>query len=194
MANVLVEEASLQNIANSIREKTGTTDTYKPSEMASAIAGIVAGGGGGSVQVEAQSYTPADYESAHTFNHSLGVVPDVVMIYAHRNTLAYKDPYSLYFLFALKNGTFSLGDDWQMVQSAFFKGSAITYEGVPIKDLCECIMSTTAKYDITSTSTNANICICNANENTFEFDGTTAGINLATGVQYTIVAISGVSE
>lgn len=37
MANVLVEETSLQNIANSIREKTGTEDTYKPSEMASAI-------------------------------------------------------------------------------------------------------------------------------------------------------------
>ena len=45
MANVLVEEASLQNIANSIREKTGTTDTYKPSEMASAISGIQSGGG-----------------------------------------------------------------------------------------------------------------------------------------------------
>jgi hypothetical protein len=45
MANVLVEETSLQNIANSIREKTGTTDTYKPSEMASAISSIEAGGG-----------------------------------------------------------------------------------------------------------------------------------------------------
>ena len=45
MANVLVEETSLQNIANSIREKTGTTDTYKPSEMASAISGIQSGGG-----------------------------------------------------------------------------------------------------------------------------------------------------
>jgi hypothetical protein len=44
MANVLVEETSLQNIANSIREKAGTTDTYKPSEMASAISGISTGG------------------------------------------------------------------------------------------------------------------------------------------------------
>lgn len=42
MANVLVEETSLQNIANSIREKTGTEDTYKPSEMATAISGIEA--------------------------------------------------------------------------------------------------------------------------------------------------------
>ena len=44
MANVLVEETSLQNIANSIREKTGTTDTYKPSEMATAIENIESGG------------------------------------------------------------------------------------------------------------------------------------------------------
>lgn len=45
MAKVLVEETSLQNIANSIREKTGTEDTYKPSEMASAISSIETGGG-----------------------------------------------------------------------------------------------------------------------------------------------------
>lgn len=45
MAKVLVEETNLTNIANSIREKTGTTDTYKPSEMASAISGIQSGGG-----------------------------------------------------------------------------------------------------------------------------------------------------
>ena len=48
MANVLVEETSLQNIANSIREKTGTEDTYKPSEMATAISNIESGGGSGS--------------------------------------------------------------------------------------------------------------------------------------------------
>ena len=50
MANVLVEETSLQNIANSIREKTGTTDTYKPSEMASAISSIETGGGDTSIE------------------------------------------------------------------------------------------------------------------------------------------------
>lgn len=40
MANVLVDESSLTNIANAIREKNGTTTTYKPSEMASAISSI----------------------------------------------------------------------------------------------------------------------------------------------------------
>lgn len=84
MANVLVEETSLQNIANSIREKTGTEDTYKPSEMANAISGIETGGG--SVQVEIQRYTPTDSESSHTFKHNLGVMPDFVFIYRNGNS------------------------------------------------------------------------------------------------------------
>lgn len=40
MANVLVEETSLTNIANAIRNKNGTAAKYKPSEMASAISQI----------------------------------------------------------------------------------------------------------------------------------------------------------
>ena len=45
MANVLVQDTSLTAIANAIREKNGSTDTYKPAEMATAIQGIQAGGG-----------------------------------------------------------------------------------------------------------------------------------------------------
>lgn len=44
MSNVLVKEASLQAIANSIRAKNGSTDTYKPGDMAAAIDGIEGGG------------------------------------------------------------------------------------------------------------------------------------------------------
>lgn len=43
----LVKEEHLQDIANAIREKNGSTDTYKPSEMASAIREIETGGGSG---------------------------------------------------------------------------------------------------------------------------------------------------
>lgn len=42
--NVLVEETSLQDIANAIREKNGSADTYKPSQMADAVRGIENGG------------------------------------------------------------------------------------------------------------------------------------------------------
>ena len=40
MANKLYEETDIQNIANAIREKAGTADTFKVSEMANAISEI----------------------------------------------------------------------------------------------------------------------------------------------------------
>lgn len=44
MTRVLVEEQTIKDIANAIRTKNGLTDTYKPSEMATAIEGIESGG------------------------------------------------------------------------------------------------------------------------------------------------------
>ena len=49
MANVIINDTNLTNIANAIREKNGLTDTYKPSEMAAAILAIQ---GGGTTEVE----------------------------------------------------------------------------------------------------------------------------------------------
>lgn len=40
MAQVIVTESSLENIGDAIRAKLGTSDTYKPAEMAGAIAQI----------------------------------------------------------------------------------------------------------------------------------------------------------
>lgn len=45
MANVLVEETSLSNIASAIRVKNGSTALYKPGEMAAAITNLPTGGG-----------------------------------------------------------------------------------------------------------------------------------------------------
>lgn len=45
MANKLYEETDIQNIANAIREKTKSTDTFKVSEMANAISEIKSGSG-----------------------------------------------------------------------------------------------------------------------------------------------------
>ena len=47
MSNVLVEESSLQNIADAIRGKNKSIDKYKPSEMANAINNIQTLNGGG---------------------------------------------------------------------------------------------------------------------------------------------------
>lgn len=46
MSKVLVTESNLQNIATAIREKNGSSDTYTPSQMATAITNIPSGGGG----------------------------------------------------------------------------------------------------------------------------------------------------
>lgn len=40
--NKLYEETDIQNIANAIREKTKSTDTFKVSEMANAVSNIKA--------------------------------------------------------------------------------------------------------------------------------------------------------
>ena len=44
MANVLVSDSSLSSIADAIREKSGSSNTYKPGEMANAILAIPTGG------------------------------------------------------------------------------------------------------------------------------------------------------
>lgn len=46
MAQVLVNESSIEDIADAIRAKNGSSDTYLPSEMGDAIRNIPAGGGG----------------------------------------------------------------------------------------------------------------------------------------------------
>lgn len=45
MAKVLVSDSNLQAIANAIRSKNGTQNTYTPSTMATAISNIPSGGG-----------------------------------------------------------------------------------------------------------------------------------------------------
>lgn len=47
MAKKLYEESSVQAIADAIRAKNGSTDTYKIAEMPTAISAIQTGGGGG---------------------------------------------------------------------------------------------------------------------------------------------------
>lgn len=54
MSIVTIDDTNLTNIADAIRSKNGSSDTYKPSEMASAISGIETGG-------ETSEYTRVDY-------------------------------------------------------------------------------------------------------------------------------------
>lgn len=47
MADYLIKDTTLTNIADAIRAKKSSTDTYTPAEMATAISSIQTGGGGG---------------------------------------------------------------------------------------------------------------------------------------------------
>ena len=57
MSKVLVDEQNLSDIADSIRAKNGTQDTYKPSEMSGAIDDIPSGGGSGDLDWTALGYS-----------------------------------------------------------------------------------------------------------------------------------------
>jgi hypothetical protein len=63
MANVLIEESSLTNIANAIRAKSGLSTTYRVTEMPAAISAISSGGGGGT---QREVFAPAISFSANT--------------------------------------------------------------------------------------------------------------------------------
>ena len=56
MANVVIDDTNLTNIAAAIREKNGSTDTYKPNEMAAAIRAISGGGDTPASSIDFEDY------------------------------------------------------------------------------------------------------------------------------------------
>ena len=65
MAEYLVQDTSLTAVADAIRAKTGSADLLAfPSGMVDAISGIASGGGG--VNVQSGSFTPAEALSSYT--------------------------------------------------------------------------------------------------------------------------------
>lgn len=70
MANVVISDTHLENIAQSIREKNGSTATYKPREMATAIAMLPVSNGDGEVSniFSNSAISQLEYKSA--------VIPD----------------------------------------------------------------------------------------------------------------------
>lgn len=62
MANKLYEENSIRDIANAIREKNGSSDTYTVAEMGDAVRSIESGGGVDYIEMK-QNKTPYTYEN-----------------------------------------------------------------------------------------------------------------------------------
>ena len=78
MAKGLITQATLTGIADAIRAKTGTSDAMRPDEMAALIQSISGGG-----KVAFGSVTPSgSYTSSVTITHNLGVVPNLIAIFA----------------------------------------------------------------------------------------------------------------
>lgn len=77
MANVLVDETALQDIADAIRAKNGTQNTYKPGQMADAIEAIPSGGitPTGTVNINSNgTHDVTQYASANV-NVPTGITP-----------------------------------------------------------------------------------------------------------------------
>lgn len=70
MANVFVDDSFLTATANAIRGKSNSTNTYKPSEFADAIASI----SGGGTDLNNISVFVADYSVADDVVAQAGVV------------------------------------------------------------------------------------------------------------------------
>ena len=70
MANVFVDDSYITATANAIRAKHNSTDTYKPSEFANAIASI----SGGGTELNNTSVFIADYSTAENVITQAGVV------------------------------------------------------------------------------------------------------------------------
>lgn len=91
MAKVLVTEDYLSNIADAIRYKSGSSDTYTPADMAQAIMDIDGGGGGGSTLLMSQgqmsSSTAREYMTA-TFDSGVDLsLYDAIVVFMYENNI-----------------------------------------------------------------------------------------------------------
>ena len=87
MANVL--GTLFSDIANAIRNKTGTTEKMSPKDFPIQINNIVVGGGGDGGVTEwkfASGETVSDGSGVLTITHGLGSIPDIIKVRAEYNT------------------------------------------------------------------------------------------------------------
>lgn len=69
MANVLIEQGTMDNIADAIRAKNGSSNTYKPAQMPTAIENLPSGA---TLQSKSVSYTPSETAQSGTVTADSG--------------------------------------------------------------------------------------------------------------------------
>lgn len=96
MANVFIDDSVMSSIANAIRSKSGTTQTYLPSEMPSAIENIPSGGGGSDLPENwvIGQFTPQTDIENYTVTHNKGKAPFLALVFAD-NSPSVKNPYGM---------------------------------------------------------------------------------------------------
>lgn len=80
MANVLVEESTLQSIADSIRAKSGKTEKMLPSAMASEITNLPSGGGVGNLTKYTKFIATPDSSLGFIIQNPLGGIAKKVFV------------------------------------------------------------------------------------------------------------------
>ena len=111
MAKKLYEEASVQAIADAIRAKAGTADTYKIAEMPDAIASIPSGGGATEPYIE------------ETYDSDGNLIEAKVYGYTKIRKNA--------FYFCDKLSTVNFPPELKSIGSSSFYGCAITNDSLP---------------------------------------------------------------
>jgi len=76
MASVIIDDTNLKNIADAIREKNGTDETYVPSAMADAIKAIETGS-----KIVYGTYTGSKDNTTQVVSHGLGCKPKMIYLY-----------------------------------------------------------------------------------------------------------------
>lgn len=97
MAEVLINDSTLLNIANSIRQKNHSENTYLPSQMGEAILNIsIDGNFGEDMKYDVGEFVlDADVQNGVAIPHNLGELPDFLLIwtddFANLETAPYTD-------------------------------------------------------------------------------------------------------
>lgn len=119
MANVLVQESSLQAIADAIRQKNGLQDTYTPAQMAQAVLDI--SGGGSAVLISKGIRTNGIYRAAD--DHADGYSEVITNIQPGRESTVAFDLSGGYVM----SGVWKIGGDTINYSDVYAVTGGVTY-------------------------------------------------------------------